>query len=560
MISSDGETVSFGAITEQPETVVQKIWKPTPKQNSVLQLPDTIFEALGGGAAGGGKTDLGIMIPAIREHVNHPKYKALIMRRTMTDLEKEIIPRQHEWYGPMGAVYNETKKVWKFASGARIQNGHAEREENVRKYDSAEYNYIDWDEATHFTKFQYLYLSLSRCRSSSPDLPAFVRAFTNPGNVGHGFFKQRFVDPCIYGRKIIIDKITKQKRIYIPFLGIDNPNLSINDPGYLKRLEGLPEIEKRAKLYGDWSSYEGQVFSEFRVMHLPGEPDNAVHVVKPFAIPDWWPKILVIDWGYDAMTFAIWAAISPAGRLIIYRTWAWVKTNISVWAADCRRISGSESYEDFVLCHSAGNHHGQDETIQEQVSKAFDDKFIIRLADRDRIGGKNLVHEYLRWEQRPQMRTPELEYDPDLAASLLRKHGQSKYEEYLNLFVPQEPETNLPKLIIFDKGPEGRENKELIDVIPACAPKATNPEDVEEFPGDDPYDALRMAVKSTHRYVDQSKEEFERRARIQKVVDELHATQNQTAYYLNMAKLEADNDKIISVRGSRRVGVRRYIH
>jgi hypothetical protein len=40
-----------------------------------------------------------------------------------------------------------------------------------------------------------------------------------------------------------------------------------------------------------------------------------------------------------------------------------------------------------------------------------------------------------------------------------------------------------------------RENKELIDVIPACIPNESNPEDVEEFSGDDPYDALRMVSK-----------------------------------------------------------------
>lgn len=557
LVNNEGNGITYDQITENPEAVIQKVWKPTEKQNQVLRLPDSIFECCGGGAAGGGKTDLGIMIPPIREFTNHPKFKALILRRTFADIEKEIVPRQQEWYAPMGATYNETKKVWKFLSGARIQNGHAEREQDVRKYDSAEYNYIDWDESTHFTEFQYLYLSLSRCRSSSPDLPAFVRAFTNPGNVGHGFHKQRFIKPAPRGMKIIVDKVTGQKRIFIPFLGKDNPYLSLNDPGYLKRLEGLPEIEKRAKLFGDWNSYEGQVFSEFRPLHVPGEPDNALHVIKPFPIPDWWPRILVIDWGYDAMTFAIWAAISPSGRLVIYRTWAWLKTVIANWTAECKKLSGQEVYEDFVLCHSAGQHKGEEKTIQEQVYDAFDQKYLIRLADRDRIGGKNMVHEYLRWEQRPSMLNPEIQYDQDLAQGILRKHGIEKYHEYVQMFVPQEPETNIPKLLIFSHGPEGRANEELIDVIPSCIPKETNTEDVEEFPGDDPYDALRMACKSAHRYVEQSSEEMKRRARIQKVLDELHQTQNQTAFYLNMEKMEAEDNEPQSVRGGRRLGSRR---
>src|SRR3990167_6574925 len=56
-------------------------------------------------------TDLGIMLPLIRQFTEHPKFKGLVLRRTFPDLEKEIVPRQHEWYGPSGATYNETKKA-----------------------------------------------------------------------------------------------------------------------------------------------------------------------------------------------------------------------------------------------------------------------------------------------------------------------------------------------------------------------------------------------------------------------------------------------------------------
>jgi hypothetical protein len=551
--------VEVESIDSNAQSVIEKEFKANEKgQAEVLAVPDTVFEVLGGGAAGGGKTDIGLMIPPIRQFTDHPKFKALVLRRTFADLEKELVPRQHEWYTPMGAYYNETKKVWIFPRGARIQNGHAEREQDVRKYDSAEYNYIDWDESTHFTEFQYLYLSISRCRSSSPDLPAIVRAFTNPGNVGHGFFKRRFINPWPEGRRIIKDKITGQKRMYIPFLGMDNPHLIKNDPGYLKRLEGLPEIEKRAKLFGDWNSYEGQVFSEFRVLHLPGEPDNAIHVITPFPIPSWWPRILWIDWGFAAMTFAIWAAISPKGRLYIYRTHACKGSLIKIWSRDVVNLTGDEELEDLGLCHSAGQHKGEEHTVQEQVAEAFDNKYVIRLADRDRIGGKNLIHEYLRWMQRPRIRNAEIQYDPELAAGILRKHGEDKYNEYLRMFIDEPDEDNIPKLQIFSHSPEGVENKELIDVIPSCVPAEHNPEDVEEFPGDDPYDALRMIVKSAHRYVDQSKEANERRSRRQEILDELERTNNQTRFYQQMEKLEKENEGTYPIRSHSRLGVSRY--
>lgn len=541
------------------ESILKKEFEPTKKQNQVIELPDEVFEALGGGAAGGGKTDLGILLPCVREFTNHPKFKGLVMRRTFADLEKEIVPRQHEWYSHMGAIYNETKKRWKFNSGAFIQNGHAEREQDVRKYDSAEYNYIDWDESTHFTGFQYLYLSFSRCRSSSPDLPAFVRAFTNPGNVGHSFFKTRFVDSYPRGGRIIIDKATKQLRTYIPFLGIDNPHLLRNDPGYLSRLESLPEVEKKAKLFGDWNSYEGQVFSEFRVIRLSDEPENAVHVVSPFEIPGYWPRILVIDWGWAAMTFAMWGAISPEGRLIIYRTHSWVRTPINIWSRDLVNLTAMEKLEDVVICHSAGAQRGEELTIQQQIYYAFDETYAIRLADKDRIGGKNMVHEYLRWKQRPLLPHGTFNYDPTYASWVLRNKGEQAYNEYLMLFVPQEEETNIPKLLIFSHTPEGRENKELIDVIPACMPAEKNKEDVEEFPGDDPYDALRMAVKAANRYKDESKSKFDHFQKIEKLYASNNPA-NQTNFYLHLEKNEEDTEEFYSVRGTRRVGHRRTHH
>jgi len=544
------------------EPVINKVWKPTDKQQQVIQLPDTIFEAVGGGAAGGGKTDLGIMIPAVRQFTEHPKFKGLILRRTFADLEKEIVPRQHEWFAPMGAVYNETKKNWIWPSGARIQNGHAEREQDVRKYDSAEYNYICWDESTHFTGFQYLYLSISRCRSSSPDLPAIVRSFTNPGNVGHGFFKGRFVEPCPNGRKIIIDKVTKQKRIYIPFLGRDNPHLLVNDPGYLVRLEGLPEVEKKAKLFGDWNSYEGQVFSEFRAMHLSDEPENALHVIDPFVIPDWWPRILAIDWGFEANTFAIWAAISPSGRCYIYRIYVVKRTLIKTWSNDVVNLTKDEEIADLYICHSAGQHRGEELTIQEQVYQAFNERYAVHLAERDRIGGKNLVHEYLRWKQRPRLITPEIQYESEIAALILRNQGEEKYNEYMQLFVPRPEETNIPKLQIFSVSPEGRENKELIDVIPACIPAEHNPEDVEEFPGDDGYDCLRMIVKAAHRYVDEADDEYKRRNKLQGILNlvrnENISTESQTAFYMGMEKYDKENNEVYSTRRHRTVGSHRF--
>ena len=70
----------------------------------------------------------------------------------------------------------------------------------------------------------------------------------------------------------------------------DNPHMSKR---YRMSLEALPEAEKRAKLYGDWDAYEGSVFDELRDRSYPDEPGNALHVIEPFDIPAWWPKMVI---------------------------------------------------------------------------------------------------------------------------------------------------------------------------------------------------------------------------------------------------------------------------
>ena len=317
---------------------MQKEWKPFSRQEQFIQLPDTIFEGLYGGAAGGGKSDCLLMLPIVRGFYKHPRFKGLILRRTFPELESEIIVRSQEWYNLAGGKYNAEKKRWNFVSGAIMQFGHMEYESDCRKYDSAEYNYIAFDELTSFTEFQYTYVAFTRCRTSSKDLPSIVRSGTNPGNIGHTWVRRRFIDPAPY-RTIIRDKLTGSKRIFIQSLVDDNPHI---DTGYKDRLLLLSEAERRAKRDGDWDTFEGQVFDDFRPVRLPNEPENAIHVEEPFKIPDWWTKILAIDWGFAANTVALWGALDPQDVLHIYRSYGCNKTKIADWATTIKNCSLNE--------------------------------------------------------------------------------------------------------------------------------------------------------------------------------------------------------------------------
>jgi hypothetical protein len=294
-----------------------------------------------------------------------------------------------------------------------------------------------------------------------------------PGDIGHTWVKKRFVDPNPEGGKILVGR-GGNKRIYIHATLADNPHI---DQGYRQSLEGLPEAEKQAKLYGSWDAYLGQVFEEFRDKQYPDEPPNACHVIDPFDIPEWWPKLVAIDWGFTppAMTCVIYGAISPEKRLIIYREQAWQKTKIEDWAGYVKEYIKREQPRSIKLCRSAGQERGQEHTIHQQISAALD--YNVDLTDNSagsRVAGKQLIHEYLRWKEKYRPERPIAEYDDNHAAWLMRNRGMVEYQKYLDGFKPDERENNLPKLLIFNTCPL------VSTAIKACSYNKNRPEDVAE--------------------------------------------------------------------------------
>ncbi|MCQ2386133.1 MAG: terminase family protein, partial [Clostridia bacterium] len=273
----------------------------TRRQRDFILAKET--EVLFGGAAGGGKS-FGQLADALRYALKYPGSKQLILRRTYAELEKSLIRVSLELYPMALYTYNSSSHTGKFRNGSIVDFGYCAVENDVFQYQSAEYDVIRFDELTHFTEFQYLYL-ISRLRGAN-GYPKQVKSSTNPGGVGHMWVKERFIDVAPPNEPYSDGKTT---RLFLPSKIDDNVFLCRGDPSYRERLCELPENQKRALLYGDWNIFEGQYFSEFR---------EDIHVCEPFPIPENYRKYRTLDYGLDRLA-CLWVAVSPSGDIYVYK-------------------------------------------------------------------------------------------------------------------------------------------------------------------------------------------------------------------------------------------------
>lgn len=303
--------------------IAATVWTPQERQVEFMRRGE--YEVLYGGAAGGGKSEA-LVIEALRQ-VDRPQYKALILRKSYPQLS-ELIDKSINYY-PRAfptAKYNASSHTWTFPSGARVIFGSMNRREDRIKYQGKSYDFIAFDELTHFTWDEYSYM-FSRNRSSGPGIRTYIRATANPGGIGHGWVKERFIAPAP-PMTTITDTVrymlpsgeteeAKRTRVFVPATVYDNRILLDNNPEYVSSLALLPPAEKRALLYGDWDSFSGQVFSEWK-----NDPSGYVsrrgsHVIEPFDVPPSWRIFRGFDYGYSKPFSVGWYAVSPDD--VIYR-------------------------------------------------------------------------------------------------------------------------------------------------------------------------------------------------------------------------------------------------
>ena len=356
--------------------------RPHPKQTAFLLHED--LEAFYGGAAGGGKSEALLM--AALQYVDVPGYSALIMRRSYTDLALPgaLMDRAHEWLKDTPAKWNRETHSYSFPSGASLTFGYIQTPADRFRYQSAEFQYIGWDEITEFpTDEAYLFMfsRLRKKKDMAVDVPLRVRSASNPVGPGTGWVRKRFLEnepPAQPG----------QTRLFLPATFEDNP--SIDREAYLFSLRQLPEATQLRLIEGSWEAIDNAAFPHF---------DPKVHIVPQMRAPDVWRKWEAMDFGISNPTAWLAAGLDSNANTLIYgeyykpglitqhasailtlRANAWGKPSIALCDPSIRNATGFGSA-------------GRGETVHSEFSS---NGIFLVAANNDRRAGLAKIADMLR--------------------------------------------------------------------------------------------------------------------------------------------------------------------
>jgi hypothetical protein len=413
-------------------------------QTEFLAAPER--EVFYGGARGGGKS-YAMLVDPLR-YCHKETHRALLIRRTMPEL-RDLINHSQRLYSKAfpGAKWREQEKEWRFPSGAKIEFGYAENMTDALRYQGQSYTWIGIDELPQYPSPDIYNFLRSSLRSVDTEIPVYMRATGNPGNIGSQWVREMFVDPAVpnFAFDINIDTPNGNKvitRRFIPAKLQDNPYLIQTDDYYVM-LASLPEIQRKQFLDGDWDAFEDSAFPEF---------SKSIHVVDPFEVPKGWQKFRAADWGYSSPACVLWFAIDYDNNLWIYRELYTQKITADIFGRKVLELEHGEYVRYGVLDASTW-------------------------AKRGDIGpsiAETMIQTGCRW--RPSDRTPKSRISGKLEIHKRLKISDDKKKE--------------PGLRIFSTC------RNLIRTLPLLPLDDNNPEDVNTHVEDHAYDALRYGCMS----------------------------------------------------------------
>ena len=393
-----------------------------------------------GGARGPGKSHGAFAQVALDDCQRVPGVKWLYLRKVGKKAREQFEDLRMAVLSCTPHKYNRAEGIIYFPNGSRILIGHFNHESDVDDYLGTAYDGILTEEATTLTLTKRRAVRDSN-RSSIPGWRPRMYDTTNPGGVGHAWFKALYIIPARVGAvgdtRFIFATVEDNRFI---------------DSGYRRRLEENTGWRLRAYRYGDWDIVAGQFFSNFR---------SDIHVLPPTRwpfrqIPANWPVWGSLDYGHAHPTSA---HLHTMGDGIIY-------TIGEHWARRQSIKRHAAALKD--LCRQWGR--------SPRFWYAGADCFARRESEED---GPTIAEKY---------KAEGISLKP---ANMNRINGAAEMADRLG-----EPDEGIAsRWYIFDTCPR------LIECIPAMEHDPNRPEDVLKVDvdengqgGDDPYDDARYGL------------------------------------------------------------------
>ena len=202
-----------------------------------------------GGARGGTKSHSVLAQVGIDDCQRFDGLKFLYLRKVLKAAKESFDDLRRRVLMGVPHDYRRQEGIVKFSNDSRIILGHYQNEKDIDAYLGLEYDGVAIEEATQLS------------HSKVKDIRTCVRTAkfgwrpreyytTNPGGVGHAWFKQEFIEPFRTDKEIVTR--------FIPTTHKDNAFL---DAGYVNQLDQLTGWKLRAWRDGDWDIAAGQFFS-----------------------------------------------------------------------------------------------------------------------------------------------------------------------------------------------------------------------------------------------------------------------------------------------------------
>lgn len=290
-----------GCPRDQIERFVGSGYVAQPHQLALHALARRADDATGpvligfGGRRGPGKTHATLAQIGLDDCQRVAGLKYLFLRKVAKAGRESFDDVRRKLFTILNPHYQKQSGILEFENGSRIVLGHFQHENDIDSYLGIEYDGAAVEEATQlsYNKLQLLRGSIRTTKAWRPRL----YLTTNPGGIGHQWFRSMFVLPWRSG--------TETETRFLPASA--DQNVYLNDE-YRAWLNGLTGVLGRMWRDGDWDVAGGSYFSTWR------DDRHVLDTLAGLTFVSFW---LAMDYGWTHFTVVYLFGKTSDGVVII---------------------------------------------------------------------------------------------------------------------------------------------------------------------------------------------------------------------------------------------------